>query len=87
MPGTGVEVSGLTPPKTGIREDGGAECGALEDENAPNLPPADVSTLADLLTALPSQDRADIIAGLPQEQRLAVTKLIAGRITEDNTNE
>jgi len=50
-------------------------------------PSSDVATLAGLLTALPASDRTSIIADLPQEQRLAVAKLIAARITEDNTNE
>jgi integrase len=49
--------------------------------------PSDITTLADLLSALPSSDRADIIAGLPQDQRLAVARLLAKRITEDNTHE
>ena len=43
--------------------------------------------LADLLAALPASDRAGIIADLPQEQRLAVARLIAKRITEDSSND
>ena len=57
------------------------------EHSDPSVPPPDIATLADLLTALPDSDRADVIAGLLREHRLAVAKLIAARITEDNTHD
>ncbi len=37
MPGTGVELSAPTPPKTPIPTERGAKCGALDDKNDPEL--------------------------------------------------
>jgi len=62
----------------------------IEPNSAPDRPTAQaemISTLADLLAALPDSDRAGIIADLPQDQRLAIARLIARRITEDSSNE
>jgi len=56
-------------------------------QNDPDLAPPDITALADLLTTLPDSDRAGIIADLPQEERLAVARLIAKKITEDSRNE
>jgi Mg/Co/Ni transporter MgtE len=47
---------------------------------------ANIATLVDLLTALPTSDRADIIKDLPHHQKLTVAKLLAAKIKE-NTNE
>jgi len=77
-------------PKTAISPTCVAESDAViaqRESSGPDSSLTELSALADLLTALPDSDRASIIAGLPQEQRLAVAKLIAARITEDNTNE
>jgi len=64
----------------------GVQFGAIAGQEPAN-PTQIITTLADLLTTLPDSDRADIIAGLPQAQRVAVAKLLAARITEDTPND
>jgi hypothetical protein len=43
-------------------------------------PSPDIAVLADLLATLPDPDRAGIIVDLPQDQRLAIARLLAARI-------
>jgi len=45
-----------------------------------SVPSPDIIVLADLLATLPDSDRAGIIADLPQDQRLAIARLLATRI-------
>ena len=55
--------------------------------SAPDHPTAQTEmarTLVDLLIALPDSDRAGIIADLPQDQRLAIARLLAARIKENH---
>ena len=52
-----------------------------------DAPPADINSLADLLLTLPESDRADLLAGMPLEQRRQVAQLLAKRIMEGSTHE
>ena len=56
----------------------------LSDAGAPS---PDITVLADLLAALPASDRADVIAHLPQDQRLAIARLLAARIKETSNEQ
>ncbi len=54
------------------------------EHSGTDTPLPDITTLADLLITLPDSDRTDIIAGLPQDQRVAVARLLVKRIQEQN---
>ena len=50
-------------------------------------PSPDIAALADLLTTLPTSDRAKLLADMPLEQRRQIAQLLAKRIMEDSTHE
>ena len=73
-----------TPHPSGA--DYGAELSEKGEVTTPteaNQESREISTLADLLATLTPADRTDVIAGLPQDQRLAVARLLSAMIKEN----
>jgi len=78
--GLGVPLGVLPPKANTVRH---VRCTNGLSPSLPNHPKTS-RPWPTFLTALPDSDRADIIAGLPLDKRLAVAKLIAARIIANN---